>query len=95
MKFATYPILAAIAAACLTPFHGAVAEPVSVGAVDKVQEQAIATQSGATRDLQAAGPVYFRDRMKTGPGARLRTASSPPLARFLAHVERRYAGSGA
>jgi hypothetical protein len=71
VKFATYPILAAIAGACLTPFHGAVAEPVSVGAVDKVQEQAIATQSGATRDLQAAGPVYFRDRMKTGPGARL------------------------
>ena len=50
---------------------GANAAPVAVGAVDKVQEQAIATQSGAARDLQPAGPVYFRDRMKTGAGARL------------------------
>jgi hypothetical protein len=42
-----------------------------VGAVDKVQEQAVATQAGAARDLQAAGPIYFRDRLRTGPGARL------------------------
>ena len=63
------PILAAAIAACLS--HAAAAAPASVGAVDKVQEQATATQAGATRDLAAAGPVYFRDRMRTGPGARL------------------------
>jgi hypothetical protein len=71
MKPALYPIVAAAIAACVLPLHGAVAEPLSVGAVDKVQEQVVATQAGATRDLQASGPVYFRDRLKTGAGARL------------------------
>jgi hypothetical protein len=66
-----YPIRAAIVAACLAVADGATAAPVPVGAVDKVQEQATATQSGATRDLTPAGPVYFRDRMRTGAGARL------------------------
>ena len=69
MKSVLSPILAAAVAACLG--HAAAAAPVVVGAVDKVQEQATATQAGATRDLAAAGPVYFRDRMRTGPGARL------------------------
>src|SRR5271154_4328909 len=49
----------------------AAAEPMTVGAVDKVQEQAVAIQAGASRDLAATGPVYFRDKMRTGPGARL------------------------
>jgi hypothetical protein len=71
MKPAFYPILATAAAVCCLSCQGAVAEPVAVGAVDKVQEQVVAVQAGAARDLQAAGPVYFRDRMKTGPGARL------------------------
>jgi hypothetical protein len=69
MKSFLPPILAAAIAACLS--HAAAAAPVSVGTVDKVQEQATATQAGATRDLAAAGPVYFRDRMRTGAGARL------------------------
>jgi hypothetical protein len=67
----TYPIRAAIVAACLGLGHGVAAAPVSVGTVDKVQEQATATLAGATRDLAPAGPVYFRDRMRTGAGARL------------------------
>jgi hypothetical protein len=71
MKPAFYPILATAAAVCCLPLHAALAEPVAVGAVDKVQEQVVAVQAGASRDLQPAGPVYFRDRMKTGPGARL------------------------
>jgi hypothetical protein len=71
MKFATFPIMAASLAACFVTLHSAAAAPVSVGAVDKVQEQVVATQAGAPRDLQAAGPVYFRDRLKTGAGARL------------------------
>ena len=69
MKPMTVTILAACAATCLG--HAAVAEPSSVGAVDKVQEQAVAVQGGASRDLAAAGPVYFRDTLRTGPGARL------------------------
>ena len=69
MKLLMTPILAASLAACLS--HGALASPVTVGAVDKVQEQALATQAGATRDLPVAGPVFFRDRMRTGAGARL------------------------
>ena len=69
MKPMTVTILAACAATCLG--HAAVAEPSSVGAVDKVQEQAVAVQAGASRDLAAAGPVYFRDKLRTGPGARL------------------------
>ena len=61
--------LSAGVAVCLS--HAAAAEPVAVGAVDKVQEQVVALQAGSSRDLAAAGPVYFRDKMRTGPGARL------------------------
>ena len=56
-------------AACLS--HTAAAEPVAVGAVDKVQEQVVAVQSGQSRDLAVSGPVYFRDKMRTAAGARL------------------------
>jgi hypothetical protein len=70
MKLIMTAVLATAACACLVS-HNAAAEPVSIGAVDKVQAQVLATQAGATRDLAAAGPVYFRDRMKTGAGARL------------------------
>jgi hypothetical protein len=59
------------AAACLGPWHEAAAAPQAVGNVDKVQEQVIATQSGRPRPLAPAGDVYFRDKMTTGPGARL------------------------
>jgi hypothetical protein len=47
------------------------AAPAIVGDVDKVQAQVYATQGDATRTLEARGPVYFRDHMRTGPGARL------------------------
>jgi hypothetical protein len=69
MKSKLSPLLAAGVVALLS--NAAAAEPVSVGAVDKVQEQAVAIQAGAQRDLASAGPVYFRDKMRTGPGARL------------------------
>jgi hypothetical protein len=69
MKSMSIFALAASIAVCLT--HGAAAEPMTVGAVDKVQEQAVAVQAGSSRDLATAGPVYFRDKMRTGLGARL------------------------
>ena len=69
MKSKLTPLLAAGVVALLS--NAAAGEPVSVGAVDKVQEQAVAIQAGASRDLAIAGPVYFRDKMRTGPGARL------------------------
>ena len=71
MKLAKHPMRAAIVAACLGLGPGVAAAAVTVGSVDKVQEQATATQAGATRDLAPAGPVFFRDRMRTGVGARL------------------------
>lgn len=71
MKSAIYPVAAAGLAALFLAASAAKAEPVSVGSVDKVQDQATATQAGANRDLQTAGPVYFRDKLKTGAGARL------------------------
>jgi hypothetical protein len=49
----------------------ALAAPAAIGGVDKVQAQAFATQGDATRALETLGPVYFRDHVRTGPGARL------------------------
>ena len=49
----------------------AVAETTTVGAVDKVQAQVDATQSGQTRALVINSDVYFRDRCHSGEGARL------------------------
>jgi hypothetical protein len=62
MKVIWISILASSVAACLS--QAATAEPVTVGAVDKVQEQVVAVQGSAARDLAAAGPVYFRDKME-------------------------------
>lgn len=47
------------------------ASPADVGAVAKVQARAEATQNATTRALAVAAPVYFGDRLQTGPGARL------------------------
>jgi hypothetical protein len=47
------------------------AEPASIGAVDKVQERAVAVQAGESRDLAIAGPIFFRDSLRTGAAARL------------------------
>ena len=49
----------------------AVAEPVTVGAVDKVQAHVEATQAGQTRPLGVKSEVYFRDRCHSREGARL------------------------
>jgi hypothetical protein len=49
----------------------AIAEPIAVGAVDKVQAQVEATQAGQTRPLVVSSDVYFRDRCHSREGARL------------------------
>jgi hypothetical protein len=49
----------------------AVAEPMTVGAVDKVQAHVDATQAGQSRPLVINSDVYFRDRCHSGEGARL------------------------
>jgi hypothetical protein len=49
----------------------AVAEPLTVGAVDKVQAHVDATQAGQTRPLVINSDIYFRDRCHSGEGARL------------------------
>jgi hypothetical protein len=50
----------------------AVGEPITIGAVDKVQAQVEATQAGQTRPLVVNSDVYFRDRCHSREGARLR-----------------------
>ncbi len=59
------------AALLLASVSFARAETSAIGAVEKVQESAVATQAGKTRDLSATGPVFFKDQMRTGSGARL------------------------
>jgi hypothetical protein len=49
----------------------AVGEPITVGAVDKIQAQVEATQAGQTRALGVKSEVYFRDRCHGREGARL------------------------
>jgi hypothetical protein len=68
MNRATFGFAAAVAT--LLPAL-AVAAPMPVGTVDKVQEQVIALQSGVTRDLRPSGDVLFKDKLRTGPNARL------------------------
>jgi hypothetical protein len=48
-----------------------VGEPITVGAVDKVQAQVEATQAGQTRALVVKSEVYFRDRCHSREGSRL------------------------
>jgi hypothetical protein len=69
MKSHLFTIFAA--SCCVGLAQGALAEPVTVGAVDKVQETAEAIQGGAARGLAEAGPVFFRDKLVTGPASRL------------------------
>ena len=49
----------------------AVAEPTTIGSVDKVQAQVEAAQAGRIRALAANADLYFRDRCHSGEGARL------------------------
>ena len=46
-------------------------EPMAIGAVDKVQAEAEAIQGGETRALAVNSDIFFRDRCRTGDGARL------------------------
>ena len=63
--------LSAALAAIIIGASVAVAEPITVGAVHKVQARVDATQAGETRALAANSDVYFRDRCHSGEGARL------------------------
>ena len=63
--------LSAALAACLFGVGLAAAEPTAIGVVDKVQPQVEATQDGQTRALAANSDLYFRDRCRSGDGARL------------------------
>jgi hypothetical protein len=49
----------------------AVAQPITVGAVDKLQAHVEATQAGQSRPLVVNSDIYFRDRCHSGEGARL------------------------
>lgn len=62
--------LAAVLAVSLLSTAALAGAP-AVGAVDKVEGVAEATQPGTTRSLAQDGPVLFGDRLKTGPAARL------------------------
>jgi len=42
----------------------------AIGAADRVQDLVTASRAGSARDLQAGQPLFFRDAIKTGPGAR-------------------------
>jgi hypothetical protein len=63
--------LSAPLAASIIGASVAVAEPITVGAVDKVQAHVDATQAGETRALAVNSDVYFKDRWHSGEGARL------------------------
>jgi hypothetical protein len=63
--------LSALLAASIVGASVAVAEPMAVGAVDKVQAHVDATQAGETRALAANSDLYFKDRCHSGEGARL------------------------
>lgn len=47
------------------------ADPSAIGAVEKVQAEASATQGSETRALAREGQILFKDKLRTGPGARL------------------------
>ena len=61
-------LFAALGLLAATP---ALATPAQIGRVDKVERQAVAVVEGATRDMQAGGPVFFGDMIRTGAASRL------------------------
>ena len=63
--------LLAPVAVCIFVANVAVAEPITVGAVDKVQAHVEATQAGQSRGLVVKSEIYFRDRCRSAEGARL------------------------
>ena len=64
-------LFAALGLLAATP---ALAAPAQIGRVDKVERQAVAVVEGATRDMQAGGPVFFGDMIRTGAASRLEAA---------------------
>lgn len=60
---------AAVALVCAAP--PALAAPEAIGTVEKAQLDTSATQGGETRALAPAAPILFKDKLRTGPGARL------------------------
>jgi hypothetical protein len=63
--------LSAPLAASIVGASVAIAEPMTVGAVDRVQAHVDAMQAGETRALAVNSDVYFKDRWHSGEGARL------------------------
>src|SRR5262245_45070194 len=63
--------LSVLSAVCIFRAGIAVAETISVGAVDKVQAHVEAAQAGQVRALLVNSDIYFRDRWRSGVGARL------------------------
>lgn len=60
-----------VAVPVLLSAAGAKAEPTVVGGVDKLQAEAVATQGTTPRDLDSSSRLFFKDKLRTGPGARL------------------------
>ncbi len=64
--------LALLLAISVLPVVDAVAQSaLTVGTVLQTQRDCSAVQAGTSRVLDADGPVYFQDLLRTGPGARL------------------------
>lgn len=63
--------LTLIAAAIVAATTAAHAAPQAIGIVEKVQAEATASQGDGARILAPTGAVLFKDRLRTGPGARL------------------------
>jgi hypothetical protein len=68
--FAQLGLTAIASPALLIPATPAFAQ-LPIGAAEKVQAQVTATQGAATRDLVLSHPILYRDRLRTGEGARL------------------------
>lgn len=60
----------AIAAAFAASLAPAFAAPAPVGAVDRVEADVTAAQTGETRPLSPSSPLLFKDSVRTGAGAR-------------------------
>ena len=75
--------LSVLLAASIFRASGAVGEPISVGAVDKVQAHVEATQAGQTRALGVKSEIYFKDRCHNREGARLQAALKEAMSWFL------------
>ena len=72
MTFKVHALTAALAAGtALFAVAAQAAAPVQIGDAEKVQAQVVAAQAGVARPVTVQGPVYFMDKLQTGPGGRL------------------------